>query len=342
MRETMNIVFFGAGPVGSTVGGWVSANHPTVYFLDQGAVAEALRDRGLTLYEQNKQRQAETIPVKVISSLAEVDEPDVVVVCVKNYSLDAVSRMIQDAYGDQPIIVGLQNGIENQKVLPKYFSQVLFGIVCYNTWMDEPGVVGYQKRGPIVLGTPDNSLRFEAGAVARVFNKGVETVVTDHLMDAALSKMIINLTNSLTTLIGHQFRPLSDPGLFQKLLSNLTYEGVQIVKAAGYSECSLGGMPGWKLLELSAKLPQFITKPLFDMNVKKMVVSSMAQDVIQRGSRDNELETINGTFIRLADEHGLDAPYNRTIFRLCQERFAAEKFETMDVKEVWAEVQKAM
>jgi len=114
MQESLNIIFFGAGPVGSTVGGWVSANHPTVYFLDQGAVAEALRDRGLTLYEQDKQRQAETIPVNVIDSLADIAEPDVVVVCVKNYSLDAVSRIIQDAYGDQPIIVGLQNGMENQ------------------------------------------------------------------------------------------------------------------------------------------------------------------------------------------------------------------------------------
>ena len=342
MQESMNLVFFGAGPVGASVGGWIAARHPNVYFFDRGVVADALRDRGLTLYEQGRKRQAETLPVNVISDLSEMDEPDVVVVCVKNYSLDAVSQVIRDAYGDAPIIVGLQNGIENQSVYPKYFSQVIYGIVCYNTWADEPGVVGYQKRGPIVLGTPDNSLRFEANAIARVFGKGVETEVTDHLMDAALSKMIINLTNSLTTLIGHQFKPLSDPDLFQKLLSNLTYEGVKIVKAAGYKECSLGGMPGWKLLELSAKLPTFVTKPIFDKNVKKMVVSSMAQDVIQRGSRDNELESLNGYFLRLAADSGVDAPFIGAIYDLCRERFAQESFEPMDVKDVWSEVKKRL
>ena len=342
MNERLNLVFFGAGPVGSTVGGWISANHPNVFFFDRGPVADALKDRGLTLYEQDQQNRAQTLSVKVIDDLAQVDEPDVVVVCVKNYSLDKVSQIILDAYGDAPIIVGLQNGIENQQIYPKYFSQVIYGIVCYNTWADQPGVVGFQKRGPIVLGTPDNSLRFEANAIARVFNKGVETVVTDHLMDAAYSKMIINLTNSLTTLVGHQFQPLSDPALFQKLLSNLTYEGVKIVKAAGYSECSLGGMPGWKLLELSAKLPAFVTKPIFDKNVKKMVVSSMAQDVIQRGSGDSELESLNGSFLRMAADTGVAVPYNQTIYDLCRERFAQEPFEPMDVRDVWAEVKKRL
>ncbi|MCK7515364.1 MAG: hypothetical protein MZV70_72860 [Desulfobacterales bacterium] len=80
--------------------------------------------------------------------------------------------------------------------------------------------MGYQKRGPLVLGTPDNSLLTEMNAIADIFNQGVETVITEHLQDAVHSKIVVNLTNSLTTLVGHGFKEISDFDTFQRLLSN--------------------------------------------------------------------------------------------------------------------------
>jgi ketopantoate reductase len=70
--------------------------------------------------------------------------------------------------------------------------------------------------------------------------------------------------------------------------------------------------------------------------VKKMVVSSMAQDVIQRGSGDSELESINGYILDLAKEHGVRAPYNQAMYDLAEQEFTKHPFEPMDVKEVWA------
>ncbi|MFC1474584.1 ketopantoate reductase family protein [bacterium] len=342
MSETMNVIFFGVGAVGGTVGGWIAPKHENCFFLDQGPIAEALKAKGLNIYEQGKDNLAENVPVKVISDLSEVDSADVIVLSVKTYSLDKVSQIIKDKVGDDPIIVALQNGIDNQSILPKYFTKVIYGVVCYNAWLDDPAVAGYQKRGPIVLGTPDNSLSFEARAVSRIFNKGVETVVSNHFQDAVHSKMIINLTNSLTTLIGYGFEEITDFDLFQKLLANLTYEGVRIVKAAGYSECSLGGMPSWALLRAASQLPRFITRPLFKKNVKKMVVSSMAQDVIQRGASDSELETMNGYFVRLAEKVGVDAPYNTAIYEMCKEEFARPEFKPLDLKDIWKKVEERL
>ena len=342
MKETMKVVFFGAGAVGASVGGWLASAHENTFFLDQGEVAEALRNNGISYYEQGKQNRIKTVPVNVIDDLSQAEDADVIALCVKNYSLDKVCGMIRDQLGDEPIIVAFQNGRENQDIVPKYFSKVIFSVVCYNAWLDAPGVVGYQKKGPLVFGVLDDGLKFELNAVTRVFNKGVETIATPHLQDAVHSKMIINLTNSLTTLVGHKFREISDPALFQKLLSNLTYEGVQIVKAMGGAECSLGGMPSWRLIEMSSKLPRFITKPIFEKNVKKMVVSSMAQDIIQRGGKDSELESLNGYFVQKAEEFGVHIPYNKTIYEMCRREFAREKFEPLDVKEVWAEVEKQL
>ena len=342
MKSNPKMVFFGAGVIGGSVGGWISPRYDNIWFLDQGETAKALREKGITTYLQDHKDQAEKTNVKVINDLAEVPDVDVVVLGVKNYSLEPVAKLIKDKIGDRAVIVSMANGMENQRVLPKYFSRVIYCVVSFNAWMDEPGVIGYQKKGPLVLGTPDNGLRAEMAEVSRVFNLGVETVVTPHLSDAVHCKIVINLTNSLTTLVGYRFRTISDPVLFQKLLTGLTSEGVGIIKANGIRECKLGGMPSWTLLTVVAKLPTFITKPIFDKNVKKMVISSMAQDVLQRKGQSNELDSINGYIVELADKAKLAAPFNRTIFEMSKREFARPDFQPLDVKVVWDEVRKRM
>src|SRR5262249_34106071 len=204
------------------------------------------------------------------------------IVAVKTYSLKKVCGLLRDRLGDAPIVLALQNGVDNQTILPRFFSKVIYGIVAYNAWNDAPGVVGYQKRGPLRLGTPRPELADATREVASLLGGSVESVVTARFQDAAHSKMVINLTNSLQALIGHPLRPIGDRALFQKVLTNVTWEGVQIVKAAGFVECRLGGMPPWWLMRAAAALPPFLTRGAFGRNVKKMVMSSMAQDVLPR------------------------------------------------------------
>ena len=52
-RWEPNIVVFGAGVVGGSVGGWLAPHYKNLTFIDQGAVAEALKENGLTLYPQS-------------------------------------------------------------------------------------------------------------------------------------------------------------------------------------------------------------------------------------------------------------------------------------------------
>lgn len=339
--ETNNptILLVGAGAVGATIATWLAPHHNSFYVLDQGETLENITKNGVVAYQQYERENAEKAHVKTISSLKDAPTPDIILLCVKNYSLDGLAQGIKDLFGDHPIVVGLQNGVENQSILPKYFSKVIYGIITYNAWLDEPGVAGYQKRGPIVFGTLDNGLQVELKLLQKIFQAGVETVITDHLMDAALSKMIINLTNSFTTLIGFTVRPVKNRRLFQTILSQLTYEGVQIVKGAGHKECKLGGMPPWILIAASSKLPQLITRPLFEKNVRKMVISSMEQDVIQNHRGHNELESINGFLLNLAQQHDVSAPFNEAIYALCQREFAQKEFAPMTIEAVWEAIQ---
>lgn len=334
-----NIVFFGAGAIGSTIGGWLAPYHSSLYFLDQGAVLEKLKNEGLQLFQGDRPSEKEKISVKTISNLNELKKIDIIFLAVKNYSLDFVSQLIVQNAGKDVLIVALQNGVENQKILPKYFSRIIYGVIGYNAWPSESGIYGYQKKGPVVLGTLNpTDLQDEKLAIKELMEKGVETIIKDDFQSAAYSKMIINLTNSLTTLIGHGYRELSSLKLMQKILSQMTYEGIQIVKAAGIKECSIGGMPSWFLMTAAAKLPSCLTRAVFKKNLKKMVLSSMAQDIIQNKSGQSELESINGHLLKMANEFHVNAPYNREIYNLCSSEFGKKDFKTLDIQEVWEKI----
>ena len=338
----LKIVVMGVGAIGGSVGGWIAENYDNVYFHDLPDMNKKLREDGLTLYPQGDRYAGRRVDVKVIDDLSEAPDADVVVLGVKNYSLAKVAGVIRDKLGDRPIILAMQNGLENQTILPQFFSKVVYCVISYNAWLDEPAVIGYQKKGPLHIGTKYNELQAEMADIARIFNLGLETDVTTRIGDAAHCKLIINLTNSLTTLVGMSFKPIEDDDLFQKLLTNLLYEGVKIVKAAGYRESLLGGMPPWAKLRAGATLPQMLTRGMFKRNIKKMVISSMAQDVIQRGGSSSELESLNGYMLALADRHGVDAPYNRVIYDLCKREFAQDSFTPMDVRDVWKEVERLL
>lgn len=194
-----------------------------------------------------------------------------------------------------------------------------------------------------MIGTIQNDFAPAAEAIGQIFNRGVQTFVTARIQDAIHCKIVINLANSITTLLGYGFAKISSTRVFQKLLTGQIYEGVEIIKAAGYKESKLGGMPSWALLRAGARLPPYITGPVFRQNVKKMVVSSMAQDVMHRGEGDpgnTELDSINGYIVELADKHGVEAPMNRAIYRICKREFARPTFSPLDPEEVLAEVTK--
>ncbi len=336
------IVFLGSGVVGGAAGAWVAEKYDEVFFLDQGEIQAALKEKGIGTYLQGHKSSMVNVKVKVIDDLSQVPDADYVVVAVKNFSLPKVAQLIKDKLGDKPTILSMANGIDNQRVLPNYFSKVIYCVVAFNGIMDEPVVICYHQKGPLVIGTPDNSLQPEMKRLAEAFNLGVETVIVDHLQDAVHSKIIINLVNSLATLVGFRVKEISDPDLFQKILSNLLCEGVKIVEANGYKECKMGGMPPWIKFKASVKLPVFLTRGMFNRNLNKMIMPSMAQDVLLKGMTDTELDSINGYFIELADKAGMKAPYNRVVYELTKRELARDKFEPLDIKEVWKEIQAKM
>jgi 2-dehydropantoate 2-reductase len=333
------ILFIGPGAIGASLAAWVAETYPAVFVMGHGASQAALRQSGITTYAFDQpEATRRTVRVAVVDRPGDLADVAIVVLAVKNYSLPAVAQQVRSELGDRPIIVSLANGIDNQRVLPQFFSKVIYGVVAYNARRDEPVVVGYHRKGSLLIGTPDNGLQDALAQVQSILARGCPTEITDRLQDAVHCKIVVNLTNALDALIGRGARPLSDLAGYQQLLTQALWEGVRVIRAAGYSEHRIDGMPPFQLLHAVAASPGWLTRPLFRRRVGSMRMSSMTQDIVLRGAADTELESITGYIVRLAAEHGVAVPYNRAIYRLGREKFRPG-FEPLSPRQVLAAVQ---
>lgn len=331
------IVIIGAGAVGRTLYCWLAPLFPNLYLLARGQALTSIRASGLSTKKYKSDEAQAISTVNLISSLSEVIAPDMVILTVKNYHLEALCQQIKRDHpqiATEGHILSTQNGLLAQRVLPKYFPRTMHIIIGYNAWPDETGTIFYQNKGPLVLGTLVNELSQEVDELCQYINSAVPTLAVDDIRAAAYTKLVVNLANSLTTLIGHGYRPISNLSLFQKVLTNMTYEAIQMLKKAGISEVKIPHLPSWSMLNAAAILPQFLTRPLFRKNLKKMVMSSMAQDLAKNPAGDNELDTINGEILALARSLKIPMPCNQAIYDLCTKAFGQQNFEPMDIIEI--------
>jgi len=333
------IVIIGAGAIGSSLAGWLAPHHERLYLLARGESATAIKNHGLESRVKGTNGAPAIVPVKIIESLNEIDTPSIVILTVKNYDLDTTASALRDQLGaSEPIIVGVENGVENQQILPRYFSRVIYGVACYNAWREQPGVIWQDPQGHIIIGTPSNDLQEEMQLVASVLNAGLDCTITNRLADATHCKLVVNLANALMTIVGFQQRPVKKFGILIKLTMQLFWEGIQLLQLAGFKEHVLAGIPPWKFIKMGKSIPGALVSAFYHMNAKKIGLNSMSQDVF-RGKSTTELESLNGYMLALARHVGFSMPINETVYDLAKKSFVAE-FHPVSEEDIWAAVQR--
>jgi 2-dehydropantoate 2-reductase len=335
--KDLTVVIYGIGGIGATLGGWLSQKNDNVYLLARGDNAKALKSNGLIL-KNVVNDNIETIKVNVIKDLNEIPNVDVVVITVKNYDLEEVAKDISEKLGDRPIVVGLQNGFENQQILPKYFTKYIYCVVVQSGWIEEPGKIGTRGKGHLTLGTPENKNLDNTEKIAKILNLGIPTITTQEFQDAAHSKLIINLSNATFTLISSELK--DDDAIFKlwNIFLNVYLEGMEVVKAAGYKEFKLKGLPSWEVMEMGKNLDKATAINNFGRNLKYSWFNSMAQDMIHRKKNQSELESLTGYLLNLADSLDIKIPYNRMIYKLSKEQFAKAPYQPLPVEVVWEKI----
>ena len=171
MKTNPKIVIYGAGAIGVTFAVWLSKAGLDVTLLARGENAKRLRQKPVSVTLQGSD-EVTSEQLSVIGKLSDVEDIDIVIITVKNFSLDEVCKSIKADIGDGALIIGLQNGAANQAILPKYFTNVICGVVQYNAWSDDPWDWFFNANGATILGVLDPAIEDRARAVATVISRG--------------------------------------------------------------------------------------------------------------------------------------------------------------------------
>ncbi len=288
----MEIVVFGAGSLGSLVGGVLAREHD-VTLVGREDHADAVREDGLVVEGDLEAR------VRPVATTDGRDlEADLAVVTVKSFDTAAAARTL--ATGAFDAALSLQNGMGNEETLARHLeSPVLAGTATYGAVLREPGVVECTGVGEVVLGPREGGTSSVADRVAAAFEAaGLETTVAADMPRRLWEKLAVNAgVNAVTALTRTKNGAvLEEPAA--ELAREATRETARVARAC---DVSLSDREALAAMESVAEATAANT-------------SSMHQDVA-RGRR-TEVDAINGYVVERATSRGLAATRNRTLAAL--------------------------
>ncbi|MFC6837353.1 ketopantoate reductase family protein [Halomarina ordinaria] len=282
----MDVVVFGAGSLGSLVGGLLAREHD-VTLVGRAAHVERVRASGLRI---EGEVEATVHPAARTTLPARAD---LALVTVKSFDTERAARAL--ARCDVPTVLSLQNGLDNEATLAAHLDgrTVLAGTCTYGARLLGPGRVACTGVGEVALGAREGGPSVAADRTGRAFERaGVEHVVAEDMPRRVWEKLAVNAgVNAATALARVPNGALSDP------------PGRDVAHAAAREVAQSARGEGIDLTEARAVAS-------VDRVVRATASnrSSMLQDV-ERGTR-TEIDAING---RIA---GPDAPVNATLAAL--------------------------
>ena len=119
----MKILFFGAGAIGTYIGGSLALAGHEIAFIERPEVAERVRRDGISVSIAD---QVSRIPLSaVFGGAAEALKSgpfDLCVFALKSYDTAAAIRILEPLKAKLPPVLCLQNGVENEPALESAFG----------------------------------------------------------------------------------------------------------------------------------------------------------------------------------------------------------------------------
>lgn len=138
----MKYAIIGAGGTGGCLGFFLKKAGRDVTLIARGKHLEAIRKNGLTI-QKLWDESRETLPVKTCTAEEYKEIPDVILVCVKGYSMDETVPTIKKIAGKETVVIPILNiygtGGRLQKKLPEL--TVTDGCIYVSANIMEPGVI---------------------------------------------------------------------------------------------------------------------------------------------------------------------------------------------------------
>ena len=292
----MRICVFGAGSIGSCIGGML-ARENEVTLIGRKANVDAIRDGGLTL--QGAVRGKVTVDAR--ESISGLPPPDLLIVATKAYATSSVIEACQGWVADRTVVLTVQNGLGNLEKLHDWHGRlVVGGTTTMGAFLTEPGTVRIADLGRTVLGSPTAGK--EARQIASVFRSaGIPTRTTRDIRGEIWSKAIVNASiNPMSAVLRVTNGELIENRATSRLLAEVCGECELVADGCG--------------IDLPYRSMYLRTRAVARRTASNR--SSMLRD-IELG-RKTEISNINGEICRLGLAKGVRTPLNSALVAMVE------------------------
>jgi len=287
----MEVLVFGAGALGSLVGGLLARTHD-VTLVGRDPHVQRVQAGGLRI---DGELDVHVHPRAVTDGTDQV--ADLALVTTKAYDTDAAARAL--ATGEYEAVCSLQNGLTEERLAAALDATVLAGTASYGARLAEPGRVTCAGTGEVVVGACSGGPAPSAERVGEAFAAaGVEAVVADDMPTRRFEKLAVNAgVNGPSALARAENGPTID-GPAGDVGREAARETARVARAAGINLSDVDAVAA-------------VERVAADTAGNR---SSMRED-IERGRR-TEVDAIYGAIVDRADRGGVAAPTCTTLASL--------------------------
>lgn len=306
MEKRMRVLVFGAGAIGSVVGGMLARGGHEVVLIGRRPHMSAIREAGLTIggiWGNHTVRNLTCYTSVEEMSAREGSKPfRLLLVTVKSYDTRAAARQLKPLARRGTFVVSLQNGYGNVETLEETIREelVLGGRVIFGAELVERGCVNVTVYAEeVLIGSrlglvaPEDLLEItEAFTSAGIPTKPTQTI-SQHLWGKVLYNAALN---PLGTILRRSYGELASNVYTREVMDCVVAEIFAVTRASG--------------IEMLWESPEEYLEVFYRKLVPPTAAHypSMMRD-IESGKR-TEIDALNGAVVRLA--HGLEiiAPVN--------------------------------
>ncbi len=323
----LTVLTFGAGAIGTYIGGSLALAGHRVVFIEQLPAAKPLQERGLRLElikdESGRQKTESSSFILHPSSFVCTDSLadalthgpfDVAILALKSFDTAAALEGMKPYAEKMPPVLCLQNGVDNEPAIAAVLGmdKVIYGTVTSS--------IGRRAAGDIVL----ERLRGVGIAAGHTLSGRLVEALDRAYLSARLypraaemkwSKMLTNLIADATAAILDMTpaEVFADPRLFA-LEMQMLREALTVMKAQGIKVVDLPGTPV-RALALATRLPAFIARPLLGRAAGGGRGGKMPSFHIDlhSGRGQSEVDYLNGAVVRCGEKYSRPTPVNRVL-----------------------------
>lgn len=288
----MKIVVFGAGALGSFVGGMLSKKHDVILVGRENHVKE-INKKGLRI-----SGETDYVAHPDAITFLEKQDADLVILTVKAYD---TRQAVEEIAGkcDSPIL-SLQNGIGNEDIISEIAGRerIIGGITTHGVRYVSPGNIIHTGKGETIIGEMDGSISERVKNFADAMTEcGIETKVSRNIRREIWRKAIVNASiNPLTAVLRCKNGYLLENKHAMSLMKKICMEASMAAKSNGIDV----GDVMEKVEEVA-----YMTKENY---------SSMLQSVIM--GKKTEIDYINGEIVKIGMKKGIEMPVNYVLIEL--------------------------